>query len=123
MAPAFKGVGYGMLVISALVCLYYNVIIAWSLFYTFAGMKATLPWSECGHEYNSITCYNKEQAEACNANWVVYQNMTYYDNRCMPVEKVCQIYGQDYSPNSLDQHLFTMCNDGTNDIALQDVSI
>ena len=49
MAPASKGLGYGMLIISFLVVIYYNMIIAWTLFYTVAGLSAELPWQFCGN--------------------------------------------------------------------------
>ena len=35
MVPALKGLGYGMLVIMFLVSIYYNMIIAWTIYYTF----------------------------------------------------------------------------------------
>ncbi len=55
IAPAFRGLGYGMLFVTFLVALYYNMIIAWTLFYTFAGMQNPLPWAYCGNSFNDIT--------------------------------------------------------------------
>ncbi len=55
IAPAFKGLGYGMIFVCFLVAVYYNQIIAWGLFYTFAGMQDPLPWVDCGNSYNDIT--------------------------------------------------------------------
>ncbi len=55
IAPAFKGLGYGMLCVTFLVAIYYNMIIAWTLFYTFAGMQDPLPWADCGNAYNDMT--------------------------------------------------------------------
>ncbi len=55
VAPAFKGLGYGMIFVSFLVAVYYNLIIAWSLFYTFAGMQDPLPWVTCGNSFNDDT--------------------------------------------------------------------
>ena len=49
IAPACKGIGYGMLIISFLTMIYYNVIIAWTLFYSVAGLSAELPWQYCGN--------------------------------------------------------------------------
>ena len=50
LAPAFKGLGFAMLASTCLVVLYYNVILAWTLFYMFAGMQSELPWSTCDSE-------------------------------------------------------------------------
>lgn len=47
ISPIFKGLGYAMVVISGMVCIYYNIIIAWTLFYMFASFTSELPWSSC----------------------------------------------------------------------------
>lgn len=44
-SPLFKGIGFGMISVSFLVCIYYNVIIAYSLRYLFASFQAVLPWT------------------------------------------------------------------------------
>lgn len=41
--PAFKGLGFAMTIVSALIALYYNVVIAWCLYYLFASMTSYLP--------------------------------------------------------------------------------
>ena len=60
LAPIFKGLGPAMVSCSFLVCLYYNVILAWTLFYLFTGMKSELPWTPegmgCGST-NMNPCY------------------------------------------------------------------
>lgn len=43
-----KGIGYGMFIVSALVSIYYNMIIAWAFFYLFASFTDELPWQSCG---------------------------------------------------------------------------
>ena len=50
LAPAFKGLGFAMLASTCLVVLYYNVILAWTLFYMFTGMSSELPWSTCSSD-------------------------------------------------------------------------
>lgn len=45
--PLFRGLGYGMVIVSAIVMLYYNLIIAWTLFYMFASFNSVLPWQNC----------------------------------------------------------------------------
>lgn len=44
---SFLGVGITMVVITALVTVYYNVIIAYALYYLFASFQSVLPWSDC----------------------------------------------------------------------------
>uniref|UniRef100_A0A8D0B0Y7 Transporter n=1 Tax=Sander lucioperca TaxID=283035 RepID=A0A8D0B0Y7_SANLU len=43
--PLLKGIGIGMLCVSILVCLYYNVIIAWTFYYLGSSLQSPLPWS------------------------------------------------------------------------------
>lgn len=56
ICPLFGGLGYAMLVITFLISVYYNVIIAWTLYYIFVTFRKTLPWGECGNEWNSNYC-------------------------------------------------------------------
>lgn len=41
------GIGVSMAVISLIVAIYYNVIMAYTLFYFFSSMQGTLPWTVC----------------------------------------------------------------------------
>ena len=50
------GVGVAYMVLNGLVCIYYNVIIAMSLYYLFASFTSDLPWGSCGHEWNTPAC-------------------------------------------------------------------
>lgn len=51
--PLFRGLGYGMIIVSAIVMLYYNLIIGWTIFYMFASMKSELPWQHCEPEWST----------------------------------------------------------------------
>lgn len=46
-AVSFSGVGITMMLLSTLVCIYYNIIIAYSIYYMFASFQFPLPWSDC----------------------------------------------------------------------------
>ena len=45
--PALGGIGIAMTVASIYISLYYNVIVAWCLFYLFNSFNALLPWAKC----------------------------------------------------------------------------
>lgn len=62
ISPMFKGVGIGMVIVSGLVCVYYNVIVAWTLYYLFMSFRAVLPWSTCGNWWNTKNCLDVEGA-------------------------------------------------------------
>ncbi|XP_018547445.1 sodium-dependent proline transporter isoform X2 [Lates calcarifer] len=55
--PLLKGIGIGMLCVSTLVCLYYNVIIAWTFYYLGSSFQSPLPWS-CDALANAALCGN-----------------------------------------------------------------
>lgn len=50
------GLGIGMIMVSGIVCIYYNLIITWVLYYLFKSFTKVLPWSECGHWWNTPLC-------------------------------------------------------------------
>lgn len=50
------GVGVGMVMVSAIVCVYYNVIVAWTLYFLYMSFRAVLPWSTCDNEWNTVNC-------------------------------------------------------------------
>ncbi|XP_048828356.1 sodium-dependent noradrenaline transporter-like isoform X2 [Brienomyrus brachyistius] len=56
ICPMFKGVGYTVIAIALYVGFYYNVIIAWSLYYLFSSLTNELPWLRCGNSWNSPGC-------------------------------------------------------------------
>ncbi|XP_031564337.1 sodium- and chloride-dependent GABA transporter 1-like [Actinia tenebrosa] len=56
MCPAFTGIGIAMLIISAFISIYYNVIIAWSFYYFVTSMKSEVPYKTCGNPWNSPLC-------------------------------------------------------------------
>ena len=49
--PNFTGVGIASVVVIVYICLYYNVIISWVLFYLVNSFHLPLPWDKCfGHD-------------------------------------------------------------------------
>lgn len=45
-----------MIINSVLGTLYYNVIIAWALFYFVLSFRSQLLWADCGHWWNTDRC-------------------------------------------------------------------
>lgn len=98
------GLGYGMLVITSLVVIYYNLIIAWTLFYTFASFTSKLPWSDCQNYWNSNSKYKKNavpqpypflptRLSDCitvnERNLCREQNMTFWNQKCVNISNYC----------------------------------
>ncbi|TNN74450.1 Sodium- and chloride-dependent glycine transporter 1 [Liparis tanakae] len=56
ISPIFKGVGYGMMVVSTYIGIYYNVVICISFYYFFMSMTNLLPWTYCNNPWNTPDC-------------------------------------------------------------------
>ncbi|GBN66106.1 Sodium- and chloride-dependent glycine transporter 2 [Araneus ventricosus] len=54
ISPLFKGMGFGMAILSLVTCIYYNVILAWSLYYLYHSYFVL--WSTCGNSWNTLNC-------------------------------------------------------------------
>ncbi|XP_054721556.1 sodium-dependent proline transporter-like [Uloborus diversus] len=80
ICPIFKGLGYGMAIISGVVCIYYNVIIAWTLYYIYQSYNVS--WSTCDNWWNTPNCFDqrtpKQQALVGN-NSVLFMNISWND--------------------------------------------
>jgi len=70
IVPLFQGIGFSMLVIVIGIGLYYNVIIAWILYYLAAVLysipSGQLPWTTCGNSWNSPGCVEINHVNSSN---------------------------------------------------------
>jgi len=118
IAPAFKGLGYGMLFISFLVVIYYNMIIAWTIYYTFAGFASELPWTYCGNgSLTSQDCFQRDQELSC---YEESSDHTFWNKQCTRVEDVCQNYNYTLS-DVRDEDERLQCWNGTHNLLLNKV--
>ncbi|XP_022098919.1 sodium- and chloride-dependent glycine transporter 1-like isoform X3 [Acanthaster planci] len=54
--PLFAGIGWAMVIISAMVVIYYNIIMAWTAFFIFKSFTLELPWQHCNNTWNTDDC-------------------------------------------------------------------
>ena len=66
VVAVFSGVGVGYAILNGLVCIYYQVIIALSLYYLFASFQWELPWMQCDQEWNTPQCGDPRPANITN---------------------------------------------------------
>lgn len=69
-----------MIIISGIVCVYYNIIITWTIYFLYHSFKAVLPWSTCGNSWNTEKCYirgeiNLTQVDNATANGTIGYNV------------------------------------------------
>lgn len=54
-----------MITVSLVVCIYYNVIMSYTVFYMVASFSSEVPWSKCDPAWADMsTCYVRGQAPA-----------------------------------------------------------
>ncbi|XP_059142121.1 sodium-dependent proline transporter-like [Physella acuta] len=56
LCPLFKGIGYGMVIVSGMACIYYNAVLSWVIYYLINSFYPKLPWAHCGHWWNTDLC-------------------------------------------------------------------
>ena len=59
----FAGLGWGMVIATSFCAMYYNVIIAWVLYYLGMSFCKKLPWADCNHIWNTDHCLNRGDTE------------------------------------------------------------
>lgn len=57
LSPAFSGLGLSAVITCGLVCIYYNVIIAYCMIYFVSSFVPKLPWKDCSHWWNDELCF------------------------------------------------------------------
>ncbi|KAK9530573.1 hypothetical protein VZT92_012065 [Zoarces viviparus] len=68
ISPRLAGIGYSSCVVCFFVALYYNVILAWSLFYLGNSFQYPLPWEQCPKEGN-VTVKECEKSSPTSYFW------------------------------------------------------
>ncbi|XP_076048755.1 sodium- and chloride-dependent glycine transporter 2-like isoform X2 [Oratosquilla oratoria] len=84
--PVSTGLGWAMVSVSGMVSIYYNVIIAWALYYTFSSFSQELPWSRCRHDFNSDSCFSMADRLAC-----LEKDQFYLERGCHSIEHMCAL--------------------------------
>ncbi|TNN42829.1 Sodium- and chloride-dependent neutral and basic amino acid transporter B(0+) [Liparis tanakae] len=77
---AGMGVGVAMVMLTVIVSIYYNVIIAYSLYYMFASFQSPLPWSSCLSQADN-NCSNTPIVY-CNVSGALVANWTQENSTC-----------------------------------------
>ncbi|XP_060076525.1 sodium-dependent proline transporter-like [Ylistrum balloti] len=56
ICPLLQGIGAGALIVLFVISTYYNMIIAWTLFYLGSSFLTPLPWDNCDNSWNTANC-------------------------------------------------------------------
>ncbi|KYB26417.1 sodium-dependent noradrenaline transporter isoform X1 [Tribolium castaneum] len=66
ICPLFKGVGFCAVLVAFYVSFYYNVIIAWALYFLGTSFSPDLPWLHCNNTWNTEKCWESMLPGASN---------------------------------------------------------
>ncbi|GIZ04359.1 sodium-dependent dopamine transporter [Caerostris extrusa] len=80
IVPLLKGIGYAVVLIAFYVDFYYNVIIAWSLYFFIASFSRILPWTTCDNAWNTPNCRTLASLNDL-LNGTMADNSTWIDDR------------------------------------------
>jgi len=83
--PLFKGVGVATVVMTLFLATYYNIIIAWALYYLFNSFSIELPWYSCHADWSSVNCSEglKNNSNTNNNTYVRSPIQDFFDNRVL----------------------------------------
>ena len=71
------GLGFAMVVISGLVAIYYNMIIAYTLYYFFASLASEVPWQKCKDDWkDKYGCVDRDDLCAGELTKMVFLAFT-----------------------------------------------
>ncbi|XP_032513127.2 sodium- and chloride-dependent glycine transporter 1-like [Danaus plexippus] len=94
ISPFFTGLGYCTLMVISMISIYYMIIVAWTIFYTFMSIGGDLGWGSCENDYNSLYCYSGAYDSECRVNNTGnYTDLTYYLQKCISIGEICQLTG------------------------------
>nr|KAG5712675.1 hypothetical protein BaRGS_029730 [Batillaria attramentaria] len=72
LCPLFRGLGYCMIIVSGMACIYYNSVLSWVIYYLYSSFTSELPWASCGNWWNTPTCidprdkHHPSSSSSCN---------------------------------------------------------
>ncbi|XP_013184652.2 sodium- and chloride-dependent glycine transporter 1 isoform X1 [Amyelois transitella] len=94
ISPFFSGLGYCTLVVITIICIYYMIIVAWTLFYTCVSIAGRLDWGSCDNEYNTDFCYSGTYDKDCRSrNYTGVETQTFFMRQCVSIGEICTITG------------------------------
>ncbi|XP_048517887.1 sodium-dependent noradrenaline transporter [Dendroctonus ponderosae] len=84
ICPLFKGVGFCAVLVAFYVSFYYNVILAWALYYLGSSISAELPWMHCNNSWNTEQCWELRSLNETNRSMSLVLNETLKNSKHTP---------------------------------------
>ncbi|XP_037498624.1 sodium- and chloride-dependent glycine transporter 2 isoform X1 [Rhipicephalus sanguineus] len=86
-APICKGVGYAMVCVSMVVAVYYNVIMAYTIYYTASTFQSQVPWARCDPQWaNDTPCFvRSENTSGIDLNETKPSSQVYWERYVLEI--------------------------------------
>lgn len=91
ICPILQGIGISTTIIVFFLNCYYNVILAWAFYYFFSSFTTSLPWAECGHEWNKY-CVDFSVVKNTNCSDPKNFNNTLCDNTTLKLDPTTEFW-------------------------------
>ncbi|KAH1000895.1 hypothetical protein HUJ04_013166 [Dendroctonus ponderosae] len=78
------GVGFCAVLVAFYVSFYYNVILAWALYYLGSSISAELPWMHCNNSWNTEQCWELRSLNETNRSMSLVLNETLKNSKHTP---------------------------------------
>lgn len=88
LSPIFRGTGIAMLLISAMISIFYTMLLAYCLYYFAMCFQKELPWDSCKHAYNTPACFNLRESLPCKDVGGIYYNNTCYNTSILQPDEL-----------------------------------
>jgi len=79
LCPLLKGAGMATVILSFFLTTYYNVIIAWAIYYMGYSFSWNLPWKDCSFEGHSANCWEHHTNATVLSNKTVSPSEDFYN--------------------------------------------
>nr|AKN21422.1 slc6a-2 [Schmidtea mediterranea] len=88
IVPLMKGIGYASVVVLFMLNCYYNVILAWAIYYLVASFNYPVSWSHCNNAWNTLQCSTDAFKNSTNSSALkIDPAIEYWEHRVLGLNK------------------------------------
>ncbi|CAH8593406.1 unnamed protein product [Schistosoma turkestanicum] len=93
ISPLFKGIGYAMVILSWILVVYYQIVVAHCLYFLCASFTSRLPWTDCDPAWSSPNCMDASRANFTNITNPKAPSEDYYFNEVLKLSSGLEEFG------------------------------
>ncbi|KAK4475589.1 hypothetical protein MN116_000865 [Schistosoma mekongi] len=93
ISPLFKGIGYAMVILSWILVVYYQIVVAHCLYFLCASFTSRLPWTDCNPAWSSSQCMDASRENFTNITKPKAPSEDYYFNEVLKLSSGLEEFG------------------------------